>query len=173
MDLQICRVRNNNDHHIFDIFPFLLFVENFSSRPWDAHNDISTYENNFIICTRTRHRARPTTDLKGNSLLQSSTLTRGPSPSLNNIRSESVRLTEPIQNESPSIYGQSSDDFKLILTRLESTLNRTNQRLDTYERDLKCLRMNQEKSVDNRVNLLRSFIYFFLIIIVAIIFKYI
>lgn len=27
----------------------------FSYRPWDPQNDVSTYENNFIIRTRTRH----------------------------------------------------------------------------------------------------------------------
>lgn len=40
-------------------FDHLCIVRRCSARPWDSHNDISTYEKNFIICTRTRHHTHP------------------------------------------------------------------------------------------------------------------
>ena len=41
---------------MFFVFVFKrLFHFIISTRPWDSHNDISTYEHDFLVCTRTSH----------------------------------------------------------------------------------------------------------------------
>ena len=84
---------------------FSLQIQRFSSRPWDSHNDISTYEKNFMICTRTRHHTHPTLSHK---------------PSLLH----------------PSLIPEKTEEISTILQRIESLLNRTNQRLSVYEKEI-------------------------------------
>ena len=154
----------------------------FSARPWDAHNDISTYENNFVICTRTRHRAHNMSHAnqsssRNNSIInpagQTSVLTRGPSPSLNNIREEEPQSTTPTNVNRSSLFVKSNDDITSILKRIETTLNRTNERLDSYEKELNSTRNNHKKTEHNLFNLISPYVNYILIIIVAIILKYI
>ncbi|CAF2906428.1 unnamed protein product [Rotaria sp. Silwood2] len=153
------------------------------SRPWDAHNDISTYENNFIICTRTRHRAQNInhtnqSSSRNNSIInivgRASVLTRGPSPSFNNIVDDDTQYIKPNITNQTSILLKSNDDITTILKRIETTLNHINQRLDVHERDLNSLKNSRIKNEYNHINSsLSSYTQLILIIIVAIILKYI
>ncbi|CAF3956583.1 unnamed protein product, partial [Rotaria magnacalcarata] len=152
------------------------------ARPWDAHNDISTFENNFIICTRTRHRAQNMnhtnkSSSRNNSIInpvgRSSALTRGPSPSLNNIRDDEAQYLAPNINNQASLLLNSSDDVTSTLKRMDTTLSRISQRLDMCEKDLHYLKSNRKTHEHNQVNSFSSYIQLILIIIVAIILKYI
>ncbi|CAF0732153.1 unnamed protein product [Rotaria sordida] len=152
------------------------------SRPWDAHNDISTYESNFIICTRTRHRAQNITHTnqsssRNNSVInpvgRASTLTRGPSPSLNNIREDNTQYTKSNITNQTSMLFKSNDEITSMLNHIDTTLTRINQRLDTHEKDLNSLKNNRIRKEHNHLNHFSSYIQLILIIIVAIILKYI
>ena len=154
----------------------------FSARPWDAHNDISTYENNFVICTRTRHRAlhmihSNQSSNRNNSTLnlvtQSSTLNRGPSPSLNNIREDEPASTTPTNCNPTNTFAKSNDDFISMLKRIEATLVRTNERLDAHEKRFSSLQNHSPTTEFNQFGLLSPYIHYVLIIIVAITLKYI
>ncbi|CAF0752138.1 unnamed protein product [Rotaria sp. Silwood1] len=152
------------------------------SRPWDAHNDISTYENNFIICTRTRHRAQNIshtnqTSSRNNSVIntvsRASALTRGPSPSFNNIGEDETQYIKPNMTNQTSILLKSNDDITTMLKHIETTLTRINQRLDVHERDLNALKNNRIKHEHSNCNPFSSYTQLILIIVVAIILKYI
>lgn len=154
------------------------------TRPWDAHNDISTYENNFVICTRTRHRAVPmnhtnSSASRNNSTLnvknQTSQLNRGPSPSLQNIRDEEqVSSLTPTNTEQTSLFLKTNDDLTSMLKRIETTLIRTNERLDRYERELhSAQKSHSTKSEYQFFELVSPYMQYILIIVVAIILKYI
>nr|ACI90348.1 oxysterol-binding protein-like protein [Philodina roseola] len=105
------------------------------ARPWDSHNDISTYEKNFIICTRTRHH------------------------------------THPLLSHKPSIHTtlipEKTDEISLILQRIESMLNRTNERLSVYEKEI-------HETSPQEFNYFSSPLIqlFLLVLIVAILLKY-
>ncbi|CAF3002584.1 unnamed protein product [Rotaria socialis] len=152
------------------------------ARPWDAHNDISTFENNFIICTRTRHRSQNMnrtnkSSSRNNSIINTvgrpSALTRGPSPSLNNIRDDDAPYLTPNINNQASLLLNSSDDVVSTLKCMDTTLSRISQRLDMYEKDLHYLKSHRKTHEHNQVNSFSSYIQLILIIIVAIILKYI
>ncbi|CAF0995694.1 unnamed protein product [Adineta steineri] len=153
------------------------------ARPWDAHNDISTYENNFVICTRTRHRAHnmnntnkssSRSNLTINPVRQTSTLARGPSPSLNNIHDDHSQSITPTNINQTSLFkSKLTDDSTAILKHLETTLNRINERLDTHEKDLNLLKTNRAKNESNQFSYILPYTQYILIIIVAIILKYI
>ncbi|CAF0825544.1 unnamed protein product [Adineta steineri] len=153
------------------------------ARPWDAHNDISTYENNFVICTRTRHRAHnmnntnkssSRSNLTINPVRQTSTLARGPSPSLNNIHDDHSQSITPTNLNQTSLFkSKLTEDSTAILKHLETTLNRINERLDTHEKDLNLLKNNRAKNESNQFSYILPYTQYILIIIVAIILKYI
>jgi len=152
------------------------------TRPWDAHNDISTYENNFIICTHTRHRAINISrsnklSSRSNSILnpigQTSTLNRGPSPSLINIGEDDTLSTTRTNTNQTSVFIKSNDDITSILKHIQTTLIRTNERLDAHEKGLNLLRNSRLKSEQNQSIAISPYIQYILIIIVAIILKYI
>jgi hypothetical protein len=108
-----------------------------------------------------------------NSVGQTSTLNRGPSPSLNNIREDEPQSTTPTNTTQTSGFLKSNDDLTAILKRIETTLIRTNERLDAHEKSLRLLRNNPAKLEQNLFTFLSPYIQYFLIIIVAIILKYI
>lgn len=153
----------------------------FSSRPWDAHNDISTYERDLVICTKTRHRSQNLNNTnksssRNNSVINpagiGSKLTRGPSPSLNNIREDSTQYTRTSLNTPTSVLMQ-PDDVASVLKRMETTLSNINQRLELHEKDLNFIRNNRIKNENNQPSKSTSYVQLILIIIVAIILKYI
>ncbi|CAF1326772.1 unnamed protein product, partial [Adineta ricciae] len=149
------------------------------ARPWDAHNDISTYESNFVICTRTRHRAHNmnhTTQSSNRnnsankSIGQPSTLARGPSPSLNNIREDEASSATPTNVNQQSLFSKISEDpTTKLLKHVETTLTRINERLDSHEKDLKTLKTNRLNSNTNQITPISPYIQYVLIIVVAII----
>lgn len=144
------------------------------ARPWDAHNDIATYENNFVICTRTRHRSHHLSSSHHHEpVRQTSTLTRGPSPSFNQIPQEEHRTDQADSSNETTVFLNPNEDLTNILKRVENTLNRTNERLESYEQDLKSLRLNQAQSVENPFYSFSPYLQMLLIILVAIILKYI
>jgi hypothetical protein len=108
-----------------------------------------------------------------NPVAQTSTLNRGPSPSLNNIREEEPLSTTPTNTNRPSLFVKSNDDAISILQRIETAINRTNARLDSHEKDLNLLRNNPNKNQQTPFDFLSPYINYILIIIVAIILKYI
>ena len=147
----------------------------FSSRPWDAHNDISTYENNFIICTRTRHRSHQMNSSSHHPepIRQTSTLTRGPSPSFNNIPIEENRTENTESSNETTVYLNPHEDLTVILKRLETTLNRTNEKLEKYQKDFNTFKVNQANIHTNQFYSFSPYLQMLLIILVAIILKYI
>jgi hypothetical protein len=122
-----------------------------------SHTNRSTSRNNSII----------------NPVGQSSVLTRGPSPSLNNIREEEPQSLTPTNVNRSSLFVKSNDDITSILKRIETTLNRTNERLDLHEKELNSIRNNHRKTEHKSFDLISPYINYILIIIVAIILKYI
>jgi hypothetical protein len=108
-----------------------------------------------------------------NSVGQTSTLNRGPSPSLNNIREDEPQSTTPTNTTQTSGFLKSNDDLSSTLKRIETTLIRINERLDAHEKSLHSLRNNPAKLEQNLFTFLSPYIQYFLIIIVAIILKYI
>jgi hypothetical protein len=104
---------------------------------------------------------------------QTSSLNRGPSPSLNNIREDEPHSATPTNLNQASIFSKSNDDSTSVLQRIETTLTRINERLDSHEKDLNLLRNNRLKNEHNQINRTSPYIQYILIIIVAIILKYI
>jgi len=104
---------------------------------------------------------------------QTSSLNRGPSPSLDNIGEDETQSTMTTNTNPKSIFLKSNDDITSLLKRIETTLNRTNERLDAHERNLNSLRNNRIKNEQNQFNIISPYIQYILIIIVAIILKYI
>lgn len=93
-------------------------------------------------------------------------MNRGPSPSLNNIREDEPQSMTPTNVDQQTIlFSKSNDDLACTLKRIETTLTRTNERLDAHEKQLNFLR--------NQVNPFSSYLQYVLIIFVAIILKYI
>jgi hypothetical protein len=60
-----------------------------------------------------------------------------------------------------------------MLKRIETTLIRTNERLDAHEKCFNSLRYNSIRTEQNQFSLLSPYTQYMLIIIVAIILKYI
>jgi hypothetical protein len=104
---------------------------------------------------------------------QTSLLNRGPSPSLNNIREDEPQSITTINTNKKTSFLKSNDDITSILKRIETTLSHTNDRLDSHEKDLKSLRYSRIKPEQTQSNLLSPYMQYILIIIVAIILKYI
>lgn len=104
---------------------------------------------------------------------QTSLLNRGPSPSLNNIREDDSQSMTPTNTNQRTIFLKSNEDITTILKRIETTLNRTNERIDSHDRDLNLLKINRIKSEPNQSNFISPYIQYILIIVVAIILKYI
>ncbi len=75
--------------------------------PWDSHNDISTYENNFIILTRTRHHSN------------------------HSIVRDSICNThdEPLQFNN-------NDNMTSLLKRFETKLTHTAERIHSHEQQI-------------------------------------
>ena len=92
-------------------------------------------------------------------------MNRGPSPSLNNIREDEPQSTTPTNTNQTISFPKPNDDVTCTLERIEKALNRTNERLDTHEK--------QFNSLQNHFNPLSSYLQYILIILVAIILKYI
>ncbi|CAF3708692.1 unnamed protein product [Adineta steineri] len=114
--------------------------------PWDTHNDISTYENNFIIRTRTCHH-------------------RNQSPT--HIRSLSIRNSH---EESLQINRKQSFDHNLtsILKNFQTNLIQTTERINLHEQQIHYLHNHHHTP-----HYLSPYIHFILIIFVAMILKYI
>lgn len=109
-----------------------------------------------------------------NPVNQTSQLNRGPSPSLQNIREDEPSSLTPTNTERTGVFPKSTDDLTLVLKRIESTLDRTNERLDRYEKELHSVkRTHSTKSENQLVDLLLPYMQYIFIIIVAIILKYI
>jgi hypothetical protein len=108
-----------------------------------------------------------------NPVGQTSLLNRGPSPSLNNIPEDESQSKTPTNSNQTRIFLKSNDDITSLLKCIETTLNRTNERLEAHEKDLNLLKRNRMKSEQNYFNLLSPYVQYILIIIVAIILKYI
>ena len=124
----------------------------FSARPWDSHNDISTYEKNFIICTRTQHHSHPCA---------------------NHVSPLSTVVNRERQSMA-YIHSPSDDDVPLMLKRIESSLIRTNQRLSLYEKDIHHLQQTQLMSGRDPNYLLSPNVQFLLLLLVVpVILKYI
>lgn len=105
---------------------------------------------------------------------QTSLLNRGPSPSLNNIREDDQQSMTPTNTNQAGIFIKSNDDITTILKRIETTLNRTNERLDIHDKDIHLLKSNRNQSMEyNQFNGISPYIQYILIIFVAIILKYI
>ena len=163
----------------FSLHQLSFSVRTDSPRPWDAHNDISTYENNFVVCTRTRHRAHNLNQSSNQSnsnhqpVRQSSVLTRGPSPSLNNVGNDDNQANPLARTTTTSTFLNSTEDIASTLKRLETTLTRTNERLDAHQAHLDALRNTRLTIAGYQLDFLSPYLHFLLIILVAIILKYI
>jgi len=114
---------------------------------------------------------------RNNSIIKpighNSLLNRGPSPSLNNIRENDSQSMTPTNKNQTTLFLKSNDDLTTILKRIETTLIHTNERLDIRDKDLSLLKINRIKSEQNQFNIISPYIQYILIIIVAIILKYI
>jgi hypothetical protein len=108
-----------------------------------------------------------------NPIVQPSALNRGPSPSLNNICEDEPTSNTPTNCNQTNMFNKPNDDLISILKRIETTLIHTNQRLDAHEKRFYSLRNHAITTETNRFNLLSSYSQYILIIIVAIILKYI
>ncbi|UJR10071.1 hypothetical protein I4U23_014293 [Adineta vaga] len=117
------------------------------THPWDSHNDISTYENNFIIHTRTCHH-RDLSIARDHSLL------------FHNTYEESSEI-----NRTTSL----NENIALTLKNIEKHLRRTNERIDFHEQHIHQLQSQQSVSYYLSSS---YFLHFILIILVAIILKY-
>ena len=94
-------------------------------------------------------------------------MNRGPSPSLNNIREDEPQLHTPTNVvDQQTLFYKSNDQLTCTLKHLETTLTRTNERLDAHEKQLNFFR-NQVTPFPS------SYLQYVLIILVAIILKYI
>lgn len=100
-------------------------------------------------------------------------LTRGPSPSLNNIRDNTAEYLKNNIPDQATIILDSNDDITTVLKHTEATLNRINQRLDTIEKDISSLKLTRRHHENNQLNSFSAYTQLILIIIVAIILKYI
>jgi len=78
--------------------------------PWDSHNDISTYENNFIILTRTRYHS----------------IIRG---SICNTHDK------PLQFNRKKSF-DNNDNMTSLLKRFETKLTHTIERIDLHEQQI-------------------------------------
>jgi len=78
--------------------------------PWDSHNDISTYENNFIILTRTRYHTN-------HSIIRDS---------ICNTHDEPLQFNRT----------KSFDNMTSLLKRFETKLIRTTERIDLHEQQI-------------------------------------
>lgn len=92
-------------------------------------------------------------------------MNRGPSPSLNNIREDEPQSTTPTNPNQTISFSKSNDDITCTLQRIEKALHCTNERLNSHEK--------QFTSLQNQVNPFSSYLQYILIILVAIILKYI
>lgn len=123
-----------------------------SARPWDSHNDISTYEKNFIICTRTQHHSHPCA---------------------NHVSPLSIIANRERQSMA-HIHPASDDDVPSILKRIESALIGTNQRLSLHEKNIHHLQQNQLMAGRDLTSFLSPNVQFLLLVLVVpIILKYI
>ncbi|CAF0861310.1 unnamed protein product [Adineta ricciae] len=115
------------------------------THPWDSHNDISTYETNFMICTHTCHHRDP-------MIVHERTV------SFRNTHSESI-LTDR--------KASFSEDITSILKSIETNLMHTSERIDFHERQICQLQTQQSIRYPSFY-----LIHFLLLIFVAFILKY-
>ena len=126
--------------------PALTILASFSARPWDSHNDISTYEKNFIICTRTRHHTHP---------------------SVNHCSSPSIDGTRE------NLHSLSNDDVPVALKRLETELIHAQARIQVQQKEIHHLQTHHAPVEGELVHFLTPYMQFMLLILVALALKYV
>jgi hypothetical protein len=92
---------------------------------------------------------------------------------MNNIRTDDAQSTVGRHSNETTLFLGTNEHLALLLKRIETTLTRTNERLDIHEHDLQLIRNNQLQMTEKKFNVVSSVIHCLLILFVAIILKYI